>query len=76
MVSELFFIGILYTFVCVFVNFIKPAYFDFYPRKRLEVRVMVFNSTFNNISDLSWQSVLLVGKTEVPVKNLRPIASQ
>jgi hypothetical protein len=26
----------------------------------LEVRVMVFNATFNNISVISWQSVLLV----------------
>jgi hypothetical protein len=25
-----------------------------------EVRVMVFNATFNNISVISWQSVLLV----------------
>ena len=68
---------ILYIFMC-FVNFIKPAYFDFYPRKRfygLGVRVMVFNSTFNNISALLWQSVLLVGKTGVPGKNIRLIAS-
>jgi len=27
---------------------------------------MVFNATFNNISALSWQSVLLVEETEVP----------
>ena len=25
---------------------------------------MVFNTTFNNISDVSWRSVLLVGKPE------------
>ena len=25
---------------------------------------MVFHATFNNISDISWQSVLLVEKTE------------
>jgi hypothetical protein len=30
------------------------------------VRVMVFNATFNNISVLSWQSVLLVEETGVP----------
>jgi len=30
----------------------------------LRVRVMVFNDTFNNISVLSWQSVLLVEETE------------
>jgi hypothetical protein len=28
---------------------------------------MVFNATFNNISVTSWQSVLLVEKTGVPV---------
>ena len=27
------------------------------------VRVMVFNATFNNISAISWQSVLLVEET-------------
>jgi hypothetical protein len=30
------------------------------------VRVMVFNVTFNNISVISWWSVLLVEETEVP----------
>jgi hypothetical protein len=28
---------------------------------------MVFNATFNNISAISWQSVLLVKKTEYPM---------
>jgi hypothetical protein len=27
----------------------------------LEVRVMVFNATFNNISVISWQSVRFIG---------------
>jgi len=39
------------------------------------VRVMVFNATFNNISDLSWWSVLLVEETGVPGENHRPVAS-
>ena len=30
------------------------------------VRVIVFNATFNNISVISWQSVLLVEETRVP----------
>ena len=30
---------------------------------------MVFNSTFNNISVISWQSVLLVDETRVPGEN-------
>jgi len=32
---------------------------------------MVFNATFNNISALSWRSVLLVGETGVPGENHR-----
>jgi hypothetical protein len=31
--------------------------------------VMVFNATFNNISVISWQSVLLVEETEVHGEN-------
>jgi hypothetical protein len=34
--------------------------------------IMVFNATFNNISVISWWSVLLMGKTEVPGENNRP----
>jgi hypothetical protein len=33
------------------------------------VRVMVFNTTFNNISVISWWSHLLVEETGVPVEN-------
>jgi hypothetical protein len=36
---------------------------------------MVFNATFNNISVISWQSVLLVEETRVPGENHRPVAS-
>ena len=35
---------------------------------------MVFNDTFNNISVISWRSVLLVGETGVPGENHRPAA--
>ena len=38
----------------------RPGY------KRVRVRVMVFNTTFNNISAISWRSVLLVEETGVP----------
>ena len=31
--------------------------------------VMVFNATFNNISVISWRSVLLVEETRVPGEN-------
>jgi len=37
---------------------------------------MVFNATFNNISVISWWSVLLVEETGVPGENHRPVASQ
>jgi hypothetical protein len=35
---------------------------------------MVFNVTFNNISAISWMSVLLVKETIVPGENHRPAA--
>jgi len=36
---------------------------------------MVFKTTFNNISAISWWSVLLVEETGVPGENYRPAAS-
>jgi hypothetical protein len=36
---------------------------------------MVFNATFNNISVISWQSVLLVEETGVPGENKRPASN-
>ena len=36
------------------------------------IRVMVFNTTFNNISAVSWWTVLLVKETGVPVENHWP----
>ena len=35
---------------------------------------MVFNATFNNISVISWQSVLLVEETGRHGENHRPVA--
>jgi hypothetical protein len=37
---------------------------------------MVFNTTFNNISVISWRSVLLVEETRVPGENHQPAASR
>ena len=37
--------------------------------------VMVFNTTFNNISVISWRSVLLVEETWVPEENYWPATS-
>ena len=42
---------------------------------RLRFRFMVLNATFNTISIISWQSVLLVEKTGVPRENHRPVVS-
>ena len=36
---------------------------------------MMFNATFNNISLISWQSVLLVEDTGVPGESYRPATS-
>jgi len=36
---------------------------------------MVFDATFNNISVISWQSVLLMEETGGPGENHRPVAS-
>jgi hypothetical protein len=37
---------------------------------------MVLNATFNNISAISWRSVLLVEETGVPADKYRPAARQ
>jgi len=37
--------------------------------------VMVFNATFNNISAISWRSVLLAEETGVLAENHRPAGS-
>jgi hypothetical protein len=44
-------------------------------RFQLFVCLMVFNATFNNISAMSWWSVLLVEETGVPGENHRTVAS-
>jgi hypothetical protein len=38
-------------------------------------RFMLFNATFNNISVISWQSVLLVEETGVPGENHQLVAN-
>ena len=42
---------------------------------RIRVRGMMFNATFNNISVISWRSVLLMEETRVPRENHHPIAN-
>jgi len=41
----------------------------------VRVGVMVFIATFNNISVISWQSVLLVEESGVPWENHQPATS-
>jgi hypothetical protein len=41
----------------------------------LIVYLMVFNATFNNISVISWRSILLVDENRGPGENHRPVAS-
>jgi hypothetical protein len=43
--------------------------------KRIRVRTMVFNVTFNNIPVILWQSILLVEEIGVPGDNHRPATS-
>jgi hypothetical protein len=50
----------------------KCVYFDNDPYL---ISVMEFNVSFNNISVISWWSVLLVEETGVPGENHRPAAN-
>jgi hypothetical protein len=42
---------------------------------RVRARALVCSATLNNISVISWRSVLLLEETEVPGENYRPVAS-
>ena len=55
---------IIIKHVLIFPSFICLVWFGF----------MVFNATFNNISVISWQSVLLVEETGLPGENHWPVA--
>ena len=48
---------------------------EFCIRVVVTVMFIVFNTTFNNISVISWRSVLLVVETGVPLKHHRPVAN-
>jgi len=54
---------------------IIPNDMDFLKKHFIDVCLMVFNATFNNISVISWWSVLLVEETGEPRENHRPVAS-
>ena len=77
----------VYTFFSYFATYLKKCYMGILlwavvlSRKRGGggggggVRVTVLNATFNNISIISWRSVLLVKETGVPRENQQPVAS-
>jgi hypothetical protein len=43
--------------------------------EQVQIWFMVFNATFNNISAISCQSVLLVEENGIPGENYQPVAS-
>jgi len=70
----LFQLGWLYLtiFSCIIFHFLRVLKYTLYRG----VRVIVCNSTFNNISVILWLSVLLVGETGVLGENHWPATSQ
>ena len=70
----------------IYICFSKEGYgckwewetIQFYTKKQTKafrVRAMVLNATFNNISIISWRSVLLMEETGVPEEIHRPTTS-
>jgi hypothetical protein len=59
----------------LFLLFFTHVVSYFVPFEWLGVRVMVFHATLNNISVISWRSVLLVEETGGPGDNHRPATS-
>jgi hypothetical protein len=53
----------------------SKAYFLLKIHFNFMVMVIVFNATFNNISAITWQSVLLVEEIGVPAESHPPVAS-
>ena len=47
-----------------------------YVYQNIRVKVMVFNATLNNISVISWRSILFLKETGVHVENYRPATNQ
>ena len=47
-----------------------------YVCQNIRVKVMVFNATINNISVISWRSILFLKETGVHVENYRPATNQ
>jgi hypothetical protein len=56
---------------CTYVELLNVSVY----KKVSRVWVRAFKATFNNISVISWQSVLLVEETGVAGENHRPVTS-
>ena len=57
-------------FICGSLSMMSSSVYETQgTRSCVRVRAMVFNVTFNNISVISWPSVLLVEETRVPREN-------
>jgi hypothetical protein len=67
-------IGVIDTST-VFVFYCRYLYIPLRLLGCLFVYLMLFIGSFNNISVISWRSVLLVEETGVPGENHRPVAS-
>ena len=67
----------------IMVGISEPYDFIYYKRVRVCLVfvclldcLMVYNTTFNNISDISYQSVLLVEETEEPTTDLLQVTDK
>ena len=56
-------LSIIFLINCRYLNLVKKSEDNF------NVCLMMFNATFNNVSVISWRSVLLVEETGGPGKN-------
>ena len=81
--KEIYYIETYFLYYIVFYTFLFHLFCLFTPLScrwttsvcmLVGVRVLVFNTTFNNISFISWRSVWLVGETGGPWENHRPAA--
>ena len=73
--KAIIFIKFLVRFYC-FLHFMVLMNWGLsLPCRIYMVRIMVFNTTFNNISVISWRSILLVEETGVPGENRWPVTS-
>jgi hypothetical protein len=66
---------VLYDLIQSFVATLTMMKKNNHLKKTYKGRALVFNGTFNNISVISWQSILLAKETRVSEENHRPVAS-